>query len=418
MNWQTKTLILIGAILLIALSFSLPLITSWLYWFALFFLSMVGLLVIGIIVLTYQINREKLLDIRATRKQKEYQAEKAKTESEVYVVTNGSQTFIRDINHSATWRQAHLDPRLYANGHVTPVELDEAQRWQIANASKALSLQASTSLLNASESELDLLSIFTQSTQSYAIIAGQQVGKTFQAQRIAQHWLDTGLKPIVIGPKWDKGEWTNCALFGGEYNFERVSQGMRIVQKMAQKRHEDKGRSHKEQSIQPVFFDDWTAIRAKLPTEAEAFILDATTLYASVNIILYFIIHLDTANAWGVGKIGAALHQNFIKLRIEPGFNEAGLVDRSRNVGWLLYPGKSIKDKVKVRLFGGTGQPLLLPDLVIQPTKKDADTYFVELVQSGLSRNKASMEAYGRAYAGDLVDRGKKALGETSTTEK
>lgn len=222
-----------------------------------------------------------------------------------------------------------------------------------------------------SEPQMDLLTVMTQPTQSYAIIAGQQVGKTFQARRIANHWIQNGLKPLVVGPKWDRGEWEGCTLFGGEYNFERVIQGMRIIKKLAEDRHADNRRAHKEHPVQPVFFDDWTAIRAKLPEEAEAFILDATTLYASVNIILYFILHLDTANAWGVGKIGAALKNNFIKLLIEPGYDEGGLIDRRRNSGFILMPGQTMKDKRPVRLFGGTGQEVVLPDLVIQPTDEE-----------------------------------------------
>lgn len=250
--------------------------------------------------------------------------------------------------------------------------------------------------------QLDLLTIFTQPTQSYAIIGGQQAGKTYQARRIAAHWLQAGLKPIVIGPKWDRGEWAGCELFGGEYNFDRVAQGMRIVSKLAQSRHADKQLSHKDHPIQPVFFDDWTAIRAKLESEAEAFILDATTLYASVNTILYFIIHLDTANAWGVGKVGAALHRNFYKLLIEIGTNQAGLIDRSQNRGFLLYPGESVRDKKPVRLFSGTGQVLLLPDAIIEPSQQERR--IIELKQTGLSYKDISEDIWGSGKYGKFYN--------------
>lgn len=253
------------------------------------------------------------------------------------------------------------------------------------------------------ESQIDLLNVMTQPTQSYAIIAGQQVGKTYQARRIAQHWISAGCKPIAIGPKWDRGEWNGCALFGGEYNFDRVSHGMRIIKKMAEGRHADNSRAHKEHPIQPVFFDDWTAIRAKLPEEAEAFILDATTLYASVNIILYFILHLDTANAWGVGKIGAALKNNFIKLLIEPGYDDEGLIDRRRNTGYILMPGQTMKDKRPVRLFGGTGQPVVLPDLVIQPTSEESD--ILRHANEGAAYHVISQTVWGEGKIGSYYNR-------------
>jgi len=185
---------------------------------------------------------------------------------------------------------------------------------------------------------------------------------------------------------------------------------MQSVKELAEKRHANKNISHREHPIRPAFFDDWTAIRAKLQNEAEAFILDATTLYASVNILLYFIIHLDTANAWGVGKVGAALHQNFIKLFIEPGFDERGLIDRSRNAGYILMPGQSKKDKRQVALFGGTG---LVPDLILQPGDTQDDLFVRFVKEDGLTKNEASLKAYGRDYAGtSFVNRCKRLLGE------
>lgn len=354
--------------------------------------------------------RERRLIIQAERKQKEQH-----THLDGYGM-------LHLINYATGHSQnLTLDARAYRNGHFEephPIEQENLRSIlasRHASTAKQLVIEQPATL-QLPAPQLDLLTIFTQPTQSYAIIGGQQVGKTFQAQRIAQHWLQTGAKPIVIGPKWDKGEWQGCTLFGGEYNFEQVQRGMRITRKLAEDRHADTNLSHKQHPIQPIFFDDWTAIRAKLEKEAEDFIIDATTLYASVNIILYFIIHLDTANAWGVGKIGAALHQNFIKLRIEPGFDN-GLIDRSKNIGWLLMPGQSLKDKQRVNLFASSG--VAIPDLVIEPgenlamvERESADEKFVRLVRGGLSRNAASQQTWARAYAGDLVARGKRLLGE------
>jgi len=45
-------------------------------------------------------------------------------------------------------------------------------------------------------------------------------------------------------------------------------------------------------------------------------------------------------------------------------------------------------------------------------SESEKDQLFKRRVQEGLSRNAASMEVYGRRYAGDLVERGKRALGE------
>lgn len=287
-------------------------------------------------------------------------------------------------------------PGTHHNGHWEEPHPAAAAAWfaLVGNAKK----ESPVNLLPAyttttTETQIDLLTVMTQATQSYAIIGGQQVGKTYQARRIANYWLQTGIKPIVVGPKWDRGEWEDCTLFGGEYNLERVAQGMRIVKRLAEDRHSNSQRGHKENPVQPVFFDDWTSIRAKLEKEAEDFIIDATTLYASVNIILYFIIHLDTANAWGVGKVGAALHQNFIKLFIEPGFTESGLIDRGKNTGYILMPGQSKKDRRRVALFSGTGQQAKLPDLVVRLT--DEEIRISEMLTQGASRSAIARAIFG-----------------------
>lgn len=392
-------------------------------------LASVVITVLGCFVLFGAIAKQKYRNIKADTRLKEAQASKAENEAAQnnYLMQSDGYGMLHLINvltgHS---QNLTLDARAYRNGHFEephPIELENLRNIlasRHAGTAKTILEQSTPQLLPP---KLDLLRVFTQPTQSYAIIGGQQVGKTFQAIRVANYWLQSGIKPIVIGPKWDKGEWEGCAKFGGEYNFEKVAQGMQIIKKLAMDRHADTSKSHKQHSIQPVFFDDWTAIRATIKEESENFIIDATTLYASVNIILYFIIHLDTGAAWGVDKVGASLKNNFIKLIVQPGYNSLGEIDRTKNIGWLIMPGQTIKDKQKIDLFSGNGSVLALPDLVIQPSENLAqveresnDAKFVRLVGEGKSRNEAAQQAWGRRYAGDLVERGKALLGEKVST--
>jgi hypothetical protein len=62
-------------------------------------------------------------------------------------------------------------------------------------------------------------------------------------------------------------------------------------------------------------------------------------------------------------------------------------------------------------------EPLSEPPLNPVPTRTETeeeaqDRLFRELVEAGNSRNAAAQQAYGRSYAGNLVERGKRALGE------
>jgi S-DNA-T family DNA segregation ATPase FtsK/SpoIIIE len=75
-------------------------------------------------------------------------------------------------------------------------------------------------------------------------------------------------------------------------------------------------------------------------------------------------------------------------------------------------------DKREVRaLLRPAGSPPPPPASVAEPTpaelaEQEKDRLFKQRVEAGLSRNAASLEAYGRRYAGDLVERGKRILGE------
>jgi hypothetical protein len=228
-------------------------------------------------------------------------------------------------------------------------------------------------------------------------------------RRIGCGWL----RPVVIGPKWDKGEWGGCYLIGGNGDFEAVERGIALVRKLVEQRHADTTKRHKEHSIQPIFFDDWTPI-VDAVHNARALVLEATTLYASVNVLLYFILHSDTANAWGVDRKGAALKDNFIKLVIQPVYSDNGLIIRSQTKGFIQFTGDSTERPAQLFTTPPmmVGKPVVIPFEQCQDSEAMQDRYFASLVRQGISRNKASMKAYSRPYAGNLVARGKAALGE------
>lgn len=294
-------------------------------------------------------------------------------------------------------------PGSHRNGHWENPEPAAAAAWEKLLNKRSGESPVAYLMPPEQKPQLDLMTIMTQPTQSYSIIGGQHVGKTHVARKIASYWSMQSInnqmvdKPVLIAPKWDIGEWGDCDRVGGKYNYEQVMVGLNAVKKLAQKRHADENLSHKQHPIQAVFIDDWTPIRQQLGPIAEDFITEATVLYASVNIILYFILHADTNGAYGTDKIGAALHKNFYKLFIEPGYDSAGLVDRSKNIGWLQRPGQSQKDRQQVPLFTQTGRQVVTvePDLVIPPTRiTEREQKIMALHQAGLSDNEIAKEVY------------------------
>ena len=260
---------------------------------------------------------------------------------------------------------------------------------------------------DTTQEPLDLLTVFTQATQSYACIGGQQTGKTYQMRHIASYWLNQGFTPVVVGPKWDKGEWAGCILFGGNGDFSQVAKGIAIVRQEAQKRHAADIR-HKDHSILPVFFDDWTPIIDAVDNAREL-VLQATTLYASVNIILYFILHSDTANAWGVDRKGAALKDNFIKLFIVPHYDANGLIVRNKTRGFIKFAGDNSEYPVKLEQslprakpphgagFNGPVSKSMESDdyinLEVEPNSTEA--HILHLWEQGESFNEIARQVFG-----------------------
>ena len=102
---------------------------------------------------------------------------------------------------------------------------------------------------------------------------------------------------------------------------------------------------------------------------ARALVLEATTLYASVNVLLYFILHSDTAHAWGVDRKGAALKDNFVKLFIIPHYDSSGLIIRSLTKGVIRFVGEDIDRPA--RLFTtppvGLGKPVVIRPPMVGP---------------------------------------------------
>ena len=362
-------------------------------------LAIVGLLTLGGLLFFGLIAREFLLTRRAHRLKVQNEAKHAKYQ----VIQDGfGMAHLLNVDTDIIENLSAF-PGSHHNGKWEEPHPAAAAAWH-SLISKRSTDSPVTHLLPPPQPQasIDLLKVMTQPTQSYAILGGQQQGKTFQAQLIAQHWTQQGIEVVVIGPKRDKGEWPNCVYYGDGFNWSQVMEGIERVRDEALRRHQNQDKGHKQHSIMPVFFDDWTNTRAQLTNEAEQLILDATTLYASVNIVLYFILHLDTANAWGVGKVGAALKDNFIKLRIKP-YYQGGMIVREKSTGLLMFPGD--KDKKEVALLQASSSliPTQQQGLVLQPTKEEQ--HLINMINMGItSRKQLSESVWGKGKYGKFYN--------------
>lgn len=332
------------------------------------------------------------------------QAERKQAQREIIQNDNGT-WLVETGKNGLSIRALHLDPRTYQNGVHSEPTAAEHKAWQIWTESRGRRPSAfrdNPHLLPVSvenEKPLDLLSVFTQTLQCYAIIGGQQTGKTYQARHIANYWLAQGIQPWVIGPKWDAHEWGGCKKFGGNGDMQAVENGIRVVTQEVTRRHAD-DRPHKSHPVLPIFFDDWTPIVDGV-NNARQLILEATTLYASVNIVLYFILHSDTADAWGVGKKGSALKDNFVKLFIQPYYDERGQVIRERTTAYVRFSGETVNRPIT--LIGSPVASMSAGALVVdsddytfevEPTEEEAE--ILRLYEAGESYRSITQAVYGK----------------------
>lgn len=388
----TRLLVFVSLVILVAITliiYRLPPAT--LNLIAYTFLSLFALSTIGAILFFSLAAKERYLTLKANRQK----AERESRHSKYKVIQDGfGMSHLLNIDTDIIENLSAF-PGTHHNGKWEEPHPAAAAAWHALISKRSTDSPVQHLLPPPVQSEpIDLLKVMTQPTQSYAILGGQQQGKTYQAQLIAQHWQQQQLEVIVIGPKRDKGEWPGCTYYGDGFNWLNLMEGIERVRSEALKRHQDKVKGHKQNTIMPVFFDDWTNTRAELEA-AEGLILDATTLYASVNIVLYFILHLDTANAWGVGKVGAALKDNFIKLRIKPHY-QGGMIVREKSKGLLIFPGD--KEKHEVELLRPQYQVLL-------PSPEERRV--IELHQAGLSKSAIARKVYGDDGGNQLKKVGK-----------
>jgi len=237
------------------------------------------------------------------------------------------------MNHATALSEGTIIKEVTANKALFMLQSNGETRYI-----PALATTADAATAESVPRTFDLIEVFTQTLQVYGIVAGQQVGKTFQARHIMSAWQRLGADTWMIGPKWDKGEWVNCRMFGGNNNYKAVDAGLTALRDEASRRHSHPTLGNKEHKPLLVVCDDWTPVVEQCP-EAATFILEATTLFASVNIVLLFLIHSDTAPAWGVAKKGAALKDNFLKLYIIPTYDKKGKVIRDLTRAEVKFPG-------------------------------------------------------------------------------
>lgn len=178
---------------------------------------------------------------------------------------------------------------------------------------------------------LDFLTVMTQQRRVFSIVADQQTGKTTLCHYLVEYWMKRGIKPVVIGQKYDAGEYRNCERYGPDT--DSIMAGFETIRQEAQYRQQlaDDGQPFGEMELQPVFLEDFTNLTTAMDrTELERFVGQALTVCAARGLLLYFVAHSRAKEAFGLTRQGASLKDQMTRLEIIAVYDNNGNVDHTR----------------------------------------------------------------------------------------
>ena len=340
MKWQTKIFILITGCLLLAFGFALPLIESWLFWFAIFFLSMVGLLLIGFIILSWQIGHEKLLSARATRLELEARARQAEYKihtdglGQSFYIGNGS---IHSLTTNPKWQIAD-------NHEPTQAELAmQALLFQsVGKNGRHTEESAQQLLLPAPVTELMPM---LDTAQRVLIKAASDGGKTTLLQHIADRRVKNQTVLIIDSQsypdKWPKG----CTVVGAGSNHQAITTALDNLITLMVQRYKEIGQGLVREGAHPkltIIIDEWMAIVSQCPNASDV-IRRLLTESRKAAFSVFIGSHSERVKALGLDGQGD-LRDGFLIVRIEiENGQRVATYDQGRGQVECILPGQFVQ---------------------------------------------------------------------------
>lgn len=289
-----KKIIFSGIVLAILLAYLQLVAARELKIMALALAAILILALIGAIAFVLWRAYEKIRLIRAERMA-------AEKEAHVKIVAAGQQVFIRETNHRATWRAAHLDPRFYANGHYSDPTPAEIAAWQAFNRPQVIQQQAATMMMPG-PAPIDLLAAL-DSVQRGLIVGASDTGKTTLLQWLVSRRLNTS-KVIVIDPHAYPSKWPAGAIvLGAGRNYPEIGQALAVLVKLMSRRYDEIGRGLVAEMAHgriTILIDEWRAITGALGKPAGEAIKALLTESRKAAFSVFVASHSDRARPLGL----------------------------------------------------------------------------------------------------------------------
>ncbi len=223
---------------------------------------------LGIALFSILIVRERLLRERANRRVMEREATVM-----CIVADEGQQVYIRDTDERVTWRNAHLDGRIYANGRQTTPNQVEISAWQtyMLRGRPNVMGQATSPQLLPAPIQVDLLAAL-DNVQRCLIVGASDSGKTTLLQWLVSRRRQTS-KVIVIDPHAYPDKWPGCIVVGTGRNYREIDKALDALVRLMTKRYDEIGKgivAEQGHSRITILIDEWRAIVYNVKGAGEA----------------------------------------------------------------------------------------------------------------------------------------------------
>lgn len=221
----------------------------------------------GLLVIIFLVGYERFMRERANRRA-------AQREADVMVVVADQyqQVYIREQNQHATWRNAHLDSRTYANGkpsQATPTEQNNWRVWALSNQPVNVLKQSEQLLLQPPQvnllAELDIV-------QRCLIVGASNSGKTTLLQHLINR-RQANSKVVVIDPHAWPDKWPGCTVLGRGRNYPEIDRALSALVQLMTKRYDEIGRGDVAEGNHAkltIIIDEWRAIVANVKSAGDA----------------------------------------------------------------------------------------------------------------------------------------------------
>ncbi len=349
-------------------------------------LGIVGALAIGIGFFGSWILAEKVRMIRARRIDAEKQAH-------VMTITDNGETWVRDTDKKATWRNLTGSPTLYVNGVQSQPQEWELELYRLKLAVMAQTRAAAqvipgTAQLLPPAAPVDLL-MALDAVQRGLIVGASGSGKTTLLQWLVNRRRQVS-KVVVIDPHGWPDKWPGCYVVGAGRNYAEINTGLAGLLRIMDDRYNEIGQGIRAENSHPpltILIDEWRAIVANLGKSAAETIKALLTESRKAAFTVFVVSHSDRAKPLGLEgeydlKDGFAL----VRLSIAGGQRQATL-DTGNGPQPATLPGPLPPN------FSHYAPPDFELDLT--PETDPIETEVLELHAQGLSRAEICRRVFG-----------------------